>query len=173
MLLNVASEQANRELLLQKHFFALLSSAWKVASHVDRRQNPTPTCNGLYIIDQSLFTSMGQPSQNSLKKSSERVPFTNLVQSKKLVAAALDDSTTGQVNDRVILPNQGEGLPMSADKLDITLEFPKEESDVLALFPSVINLSIHGTDPTPSLSKQTGDGFKTCLFMAENRFRYC
>ncbi|QCE05371.1 E1A-binding protein [Vigna unguiculata] len=171
MLLDVASEQANRELLLQKHFFALLSSAWKVASHVDRRQNPSPTCNGLYF-DQSLFTSIGQPSQNSLKKSSERVPFANLVQSKKLVAAALDDSATGQVNDKVILPNQGEGMPMSADRLDITLEFPKEESDVLALFPSVINLSIHGTEPTPSLSKQTGgDDFKIGLLIAENRFR--
>ncbi|KAL9319263.1 hypothetical protein ACSQ67_015780 [Phaseolus vulgaris] len=171
MLLDVASEQVNRELLLQKHFFALLSSAWKVASHVDRRQNPSPTCNGLYF-DQSHFTSICQPSQNSLKKSSERMPFANLAQSKKLVAAALDDTTSGQVNDRVILSNQGDGMPMSADQLDITLEFPKEESDVLALFPSVINLSIHGTEPAASLSKQTGeDDFKVGLFIAENRFR--
>jgi len=101
------------------------------------------------------------------------MPFANLAQSKKLVAAALDDTTSGQVNDRVILSNQGDGMPMSADQLDITLEFPKEESDVLALFPSVINLSIHGTEPAASLSKQTGeDDFKVGLFIAENRFRY-
>ncbi|CAJ1967449.1 unnamed protein product [Sphenostylis stenocarpa] len=171
MLLDVASEQVNRELLLQKHFFALLSSVWKVASHVDRRKNPSPTCNGLYF-DQSFFTSIGQPSQNSLKKNSEKMVFANLAQSKKLVAAALDDTTTREVNDRVILSNQGEGMPMSAERLDIMLEFPKEESDVFSSFPSVINLSIHGTEPTPCSSKQTGeDDFKVGLFIAENRFR--
>ncbi|RZC25456.1 Protein PHOTOPERIOD-INDEPENDENT EARLY FLOWERING 1 isoform D [Glycine soja] len=171
MLLDVASEQVNRELLLQKHFFALLSSVWKVASHVDRRRNPLPTCNGLYF-DQSFYTSIGQPSQNSLKKSSKRMTFTNLAQSKKLVAAALDDITTRQVNDKVILSNQGEDMPVSADQLDITLEFTKEDSDVLSSFPSVINLSIIGTEPTPSLNKQTGeDDLKVGLFIAENRFR--
>lgn len=172
MLLDVASEQVNRELLLQKHFFALLSSVWKVASHVDRRRNPLPTCNGLYF-DQSFYTSIGQPSQNSLKKSSKRMTFTNLAQSKKLVAAALDDITTRQVNDKVILSNQGEDMPVSADQLDITLEFTKEDSDVLSSFPSVINLSIIGTEPTPSLNKLTGeDDLKVGLFIAENRFRY-
>ncbi|KAK7392807.1 hypothetical protein VNO78_21255 [Psophocarpus tetragonolobus] len=171
MLLDVASEQVNRELLLQKHFFALLSSVWKVASHVDRRQNPSPTRNGLYF-DQSFFTSIGQPSQNSLKKSSERMAFVNLAQNKKLVAAALDDATTRQVNDRVILSNQGEDIPVRADQLDITLEFPKEESDVLSSFPSIINLSICGTEPTPSLNKHTAeDELKAGLFIAENRFR--
>nr|ACJ61498.1 photoperiod independent early flowering protein [Glycine max] len=171
MLLDVASEQVNRELLLQKHFFALLSSVWKVASHVDHRRNPSPSCNGLYF-DQSFYTSIGQPSQNSLKKSSERMAFANLAPSKNLVAAALDDITTRQVNDKVILSNQGEDMPVSADQLDITLEFAKEDSDVLSSFPSVINLSIHGTEPTPSLNKLTGeDDLKVGLFIAENRFR--
>ncbi|RDY05668.1 Protein PHOTOPERIOD-INDEPENDENT EARLY FLOWERING 1, partial [Mucuna pruriens] len=151
MLLDVASEQ--------------------VASHVDRRQNPSPTCNGLYF-DQSFFTSIGQPSQNSLKKSSERMAFANLAQSKKLVAAALDDTTTRQENDKVILSKQGDDMPVSADQLDITLEFPKDESDVLFSFPSVINLSIHGTEPIPSLKKQTQeDDLKVGLSIAENRFR--
>lgn len=99
--------------------------------------------------------------------------FANLAPSKNLVAAALDDITTRQVNDKVILSNQGEDMPVSADQLDITLEFAKEDSDVLSSFPSVINLSIHGTEPTPSLNKQTGeDDLKVGLFIAENRFRY-
>lgn len=170
ILLGVASEQVNRELLLQKHFFALLSSVWKVASHIERRQNPSPACNGLYF-DQSFFTSIGQPSQNSLKKSSGRMTFANLTQSKKLVAAALDDTTTRPENDKVILSNQGEDMPVSTDQLDITLEFPKEECDVLSSFPSVINLSIPGTEPSPTLNKQTGDGLKVGFSIAENRFR--
>lgn len=171
VLLDVASEQVNRELLLQKHFFALLSSVWKLASHVDRRQNPSPTCNGLYF-DKSFFTNIGQPSQNSLKKPSERMAFVNLAQSKKLVAAALDD-VTRQENDKVILSNQEADMPVSADQLDITLEFPKEESDVLSSFPSVINLTIHETEATPTLNKQTGedDLLKVGLSIAENRFR--
>lgn len=173
MLIDIASEQPNRELLLQKHFFALLSSVWKVSSHVDRRQNPSPTCNGLYF-DHSFFNSISQHSQNSLKKPSERMTFTNLSQSKKLLAAALDDTRSRQENGKTFLSNKGEDMPLSADQMDITLEFQKEESDALSSFPSVINLSIHGTEPLPSLNKQTGecDHLKGCLSAAENRFRY-
>ncbi|KAK7278828.1 hypothetical protein RJT34_23866 [Clitoria ternatea] len=172
MLLDVASEQVNRELLMQKHFFALLSAVWKVASHVDHRQNPSSaTCNGIYF-DQSFFTSISQRSRNSLKKPSERMTFGNLPQSKKLVAAALEDINR-QENDKIIISNQKEDESVRADQLDIILEFPKEENDALSSFPSVINLSIHGTEPCPALNKQTGeDGhFKVCLPVAENRFR--
>ncbi|XP_061364443.1 protein PHOTOPERIOD-INDEPENDENT EARLY FLOWERING 1 isoform X2 [Gastrolobium bilobum] len=172
MLLDVASEQGNKELLLQKHFFALLSSGWKVASHVDRRQNPSPTSNGVYF-DQSFFTSIGQHSQNSMKKPSERMTFANLTQSKKLVAAALDDTRSRQENDKILLSKQGENMQVSADQLDITLELQKAESDALSSFPSVINISIYGAEPIPSLNKQTGedDHLKVCSSGAENRFR--
>ncbi|KAK7267339.1 hypothetical protein RIF29_20008 [Crotalaria pallida] len=170
MLLDVASEQPNRELLLQKHFFALLSSVWKVSSRVDRRQNPSSTCNGLFLY-QSFSTSNGQHSQNSVKKLPERMSFTNLAQSKKLISAALDDISRPE-NDK-IFSNQHEDTPLSADKLDIILEFEKEESDALSSFPSIINLSVDGIEPWPSLNKQTGecDHLRGCLSTAENRFR--
>ncbi|XP_027363680.1 protein PHOTOPERIOD-INDEPENDENT EARLY FLOWERING 1 isoform X2 [Abrus precatorius] len=172
LLLDVASEHVNRELLLQKHFFALLSSVWKMASHVDRRQNPSATCNGLYF-DQSFFTSIGQRSQNSLKKPSERMTFANLAQNKKLIAAALDDSRSKQENDKTILSNQEEDMSVSAEQLDITLEFLKEDSDTLSSFPSVINLSIHGIESSSPVNKQTEDDhLKVCSSSAENRFRY-
>ncbi|MED6112642.1 Pharynx and intestine in excess protein 1 [Stylosanthes scabra] len=174
MLLDVASEQPNRELLLQKHFYALLSSVWKLKSHVDRRQNPSATSNGL-CFDKGFFGSIGQHSQNSLKKSSERMTFGNLVQCKKLVASALDDTRGRQESDQTLLSNRSEEIPMqvSTDQMDITLEFQKEESDVLPSFPSVINLSIQGTEPLPSVDKQTGeDGqFRASTCIAENRFR--
>ncbi|XP_058771334.1 protein PHOTOPERIOD-INDEPENDENT EARLY FLOWERING 1 isoform X2 [Vicia villosa] len=170
MLLDVASEQANRELLLQKHFFALLSAARKVASHVDRRQNPHATSNGLYF-DQTFFTSIGQHSQYPLNKPSERTTFANSAQSKKLLAAALEDMSRPE-NDKTFLSNQGEGMPVSADQVDITLEFPKEESDSLSSFPSVIKLSIKGDEAPPSLNKHTRDDhLKNCFSAAENRFR--
>lgn len=171
MLLDVASEQENRELLLQKHFCALLSSVWKVTSHVDRRKNPSPTRSGLYF--DSFFTSSGHHSQNSLKKP-ERLTSTNFTQSRKLLAAALDDASSRQHDDRISLSNQGDDMPVTTDHLDVTLEFQKEESDTLSLFPSVINLSIHGTEPIPSSYKPTGeDGhLRGCMSVAENRFRY-
>lgn len=171
ILLDVASEQANRELLLQKHFFALLSSARKVASHVDRRQNPHATSNGLYF-DQAFFTSIGQHSQYPLNKPSERTTFANSAQSKKLLEAALEDMSR-PANDKTFLSNQGGGMPVSAEQVDITLEFPKEESDSLSSFPSVIKLSIKGDEALPSLNKHTRDDhLKSCFSAAESRFRY-
>ncbi|XP_012570467.1 protein PHOTOPERIOD-INDEPENDENT EARLY FLOWERING 1 isoform X2 [Cicer arietinum] len=174
MLLDVASEQANRELLLQKHFYALLSSARKMASHVDRRQNPYATCNGLYF-DQSFFASIGQHSQNPLNKPSERMTFANSAQSKKLLAAALDDTRISRLeNDQIFLSSQGDDTAVSEDQVDIiTLEFPGEESDSLSPFPSVINLSIKGTEAPPSLNKHTSDDHLTTCFSpaAEDRFR--
>ncbi|MED6170310.1 Pharynx and intestine in excess protein 1 [Stylosanthes scabra] len=174
MLLDVASEQPNRELLLQKHFYALLSSVWKLKSHVDWRQNPSATSNGL-CFDKGFFGSIGQNSQNSLKKSSERITYGNLVQCKKLVASALDDTRVTQESDQTLLSNRSEDIPMqvSTDQMDITLEFQKEESDALPSFPSVINLSIQGTEPLPSVDKQTGedDHFRAFTSISENRFR--
>lgn len=170
ILLDVASEQANRELLLQKHFFALLSSVWKVGSRVDRRQNPPATCNGLYF-DQSFFTSIGQHSQNPPIKPYERMTFANSAKSKKLIAAALDDMRSRPENDNIFLSNQGEDMPVSADQVDITLEFPKEESDSLSSFPSVIKLSIKGDEAPPSLKHTRDDHLKLCYSAAENRFR--
>ncbi|XLU69576.1 hypothetical protein S245_028629 [Arachis hypogaea] len=174
MLLDVASVQPNRELLLQKHFYALLSCVWKLSSHVDRRQNPSATSNGL-CFDKSFFGSVGQHSQNSLKKSSERMTFSNSAQCKKLVASALDDTRGRQESDQTLLSNCSEDKTMqvSTDQMDITLEFQKEESDALPSFPSVINLSIQDTELLPSVNKQTGeDGhFRVSTSIAENRFR--
>ncbi|XP_045807406.1 protein PHOTOPERIOD-INDEPENDENT EARLY FLOWERING 1 isoform X2 [Trifolium pratense] len=170
MLLDVASEQANRELLLQKHFFALLSTVWK-AAHVDRRQNLHATCNGLYF-DQSFFSSIGQHSQNPLNKPSERMTFANSAQSKMLLAAALDDFGSRPENDKIVLSNQGKDMLVTEDQVDITLEFPKEESDSLSSFPSVIKLSIKGDEAPPSLNKHTrSHHLKHCSAAAENRFR--
>ncbi|GAU37535.1 hypothetical protein TSUD_21400 [Trifolium subterraneum] len=170
MLLDVASEQANRELLLQKHFFALLSSVWK-AAQVDRRQNLHATCNSLYF-DQSFFSSIGQHSQNPLNKPSERMTYAHSGQSKMLLAAALDDLKSGPENDKIVLSNQGKDMPVTEDQVDITLEFPKEESDSLSSFPSVIKLSIKGAEAPPSLNKHTrNDHLKSCFSAAENRFR--
>lgn len=171
MLLDVASEQENREFLLQKHFFALLSSVWKVASHVDRRQNLSPMQNGR-CFDRSFFPSIGQHSQNFLKPS-ERMTFPNLAQSRNLLAAALDDAGSRQQDDKISVPNHGDDVPVTANQLDVTLEIQNEESDTF-LFPSVINLSIQGTEPPPSLNKQTGedDHLRACGSVAEERFRY-
>ncbi|KAI9122384.1 hypothetical protein K1719_007073 [Acacia pycnantha] len=171
MLLDVASEQENRELLLQQHFFALLSSVWKTTSHFDRRKNP-PTQNGHYF-DRSFFTSMGHNSQSHLKKPSERMTVTNLVQSRKLLAAALEDTSSRQQDDKISSSNQGDNVSVATNQLDVTLEFPKDESDSLISFPSVINLSIQGTEPLQSLICPNGEDhhLRACGSVAEDRFR--
>ncbi|KAI4348769.1 hypothetical protein L6164_009450 [Bauhinia variegata] len=169
-LLDVVSEQTNRELLLQKHFFSLLSSVWKVEAHVRLRQNPSPTSNGLYF-GQSFFTSNGQHSENALKKPSERMTFT--AQSRKLIVAALDDSISRQQDDKVSPSGQDEDMAVCAEQMDITLEFPREDNDSMVPFPSVISLSIREPEPLRSLEKHTGedDCLKRCRSVAENRFR--
>ncbi|XP_054803873.1 protein PHOTOPERIOD-INDEPENDENT EARLY FLOWERING 1 isoform X2 [Prosopis cineraria] len=169
MLLDVASEQENRELLLQKHFFALLSSVWKAGSHVDRRQNPPPTQNGHY----GFFTSTGHNSQSLMKKPSERMTVTNLAESRKLLAAALDDTGSRQQHDKISLSNKSDNVPLTTDQLVVSLEFPKEENDTLISFPSVINLSIQETEPLPSLIYPIGEDnhLRACGSVAEDRFR--
>lgn len=173
MLLDVASEQENRELLLQKHFYSLISSVWKAESRVDRRKNPPPTQNGHYF-DHSFFTSMGHNSQSLPNKPSGRISLTNLDQSRKLLAAALDASSNGHQDDKISLSNQRENVPVSTDQLDVTLEFPKDESDTLVSFPSIINLSIQGAEPSPSVISPNGEDhhLRAHGSVAEDRLRY-
>ncbi|KAJ7976011.1 protein PHOTOPERIOD-INDEPENDENT EARLY FLOWERING 1-like [Quillaja saponaria] len=172
MLLDVAVEQPDREFLLQKHFIALLSSVQKVTSRNDCRQNLSSSCNGLYF-DGRFFASLSQLSRSSRNKPSERMRFTNLEQTSKLLAAALDDTSSRAQNDRVSHSIRDQQTAAVADMLEITLEFQREKSDSLVPFPSVINLSVHGIEPLPSVNKASGEDnhLKGCGHIAENRFR--
>lgn len=163
MLLDVAAELPDRELLLQKHFTALLSSVWKVNSRVDRTPSLSSSQNGLYFGGRSF-------TWNSMQEPAEKLKFTNLGESSKLLRLALFDAS--QPDDTVSLSNQECEASAVPEQLEINLEFQKEPEDSLVPLPSIISLSISGADPQPSVSKASGEDhhLKASRSVAENRF---
>lgn len=176
MLLDVAAKQPDRELLLQKHFTALLSSVWKVTARGDRRPSISSPRNGLHLGGRFFTSSVSRISQNFMQGHAERIKFTNLGQSSKMLAAALHDAhyRRQDEDERVSLPNQGDDASAGTEKLELTLEFQKEMSGAMVPLPSVISLSIFGADPPPSVSNDSGEDHHLKAFrnMAEDRFRY-
>nr|XP_034903014.1 protein PHOTOPERIOD-INDEPENDENT EARLY FLOWERING 1-like isoform X2 [Populus alba]TKR84721.1 protein PHOTOPERIOD-INDEPENDENT EARLY FLOWERING 1-like isoform X4 [Populus alba] len=173
MLLNVVAEQPDHELLLQKHFTALLSSVWRVKSHVENQQNMPSSRNALYNSERVFNSSVNPLPWNSLMESAKRMKFTNLGQSTKLLAAALHDASSRRPGDRVSNSNVNEEAPAIGEKLEITLEFQKEENDYLIPFPPVISLSIPGSAPWTSVNKDrvAAHHLRASTSIAENRFR--
>ncbi|KAJ4847374.1 Protein PHOTOPERIOD-INDEPENDENT EARLY FLOWERING 1 [Turnera subulata] len=174
LLLDVASAQPDHELLLQKHFTALLSSVWRTTtSRVDQRQNMLPSQNGLRMSGRFFNSSVNRVSWNSTKEPTTKMKFTNLKQSSKLLATALHDANTRRPDDRVYLPSHKEDAPSMTEQLEITLEFQKQEDDSLIPFPSLINLSLPGSDPTASLIEDTREDhhLRPSNDVAESRFR--
>ncbi|PRQ30525.1 putative DNA helicase chromatin remodeling SNF2 family [Rosa chinensis] len=180
MLLNVAAEQPNTEYLIQKHFIALLSSVWKMASHKDGRQNLPSSGNGVYF-GRNFFSSSNQISRTSVKENTGTMKFTHFGQGARLVAAALNDASSRRGDECVISPNPRKKSSTDAEQLDITLEFQAQKDDSTDPFPSVINLSISDIGP-PSENKATepyllrdscNDYCKSTsdANVAENRFR--
>ncbi|KAJ6963829.1 protein PHOTOPERIOD-INDEPENDENT EARLY FLOWERING 1-like isoform X2 [Populus alba x Populus x berolinensis] len=174
MLLNVVAEQPDHELLLQKHFTALLSSVWRVKSHVENQQNMPSSRNALYNSGRVFNSSVNPLPWNSLRESAKRMKFTKLGQSTKLLAAALHDASSRRPGDRVSNSNVNEEAPAIGEKLEITLEFQKEENDYLIPFPPVISLSIPGSAPWTSVNKDraVAHHLRASTSIAENRFRY-
>ncbi|XP_050219671.1 protein PHOTOPERIOD-INDEPENDENT EARLY FLOWERING 1 [Mercurialis annua] len=168
-LLNMTTEQPDHEFLLQKHFTALLSSVWRMTSRVNRQKTLSSSRNGLYF-GRKLSSSFNQISWNSMKEPVKGMNFTNLSQSSKL-ASALRDANCRPMDDTISFPNRMEVVPSTSEKLEITLEFEKEDSAVP--LPPFINLSIPVSDSTRFISKdEVGENhLKASMVMAESRFR--
>ena len=173
MLLNVAAEQPDHELLLQKHFTALLSAAWRVNSRVEHQQNFPSSRNALYNHGSIFNSSVNQLTSNSSEESAKRMKRTNLGHSSKLLAAALHDASR-RPDDRVSYSNLSDVAPFTGEQLVITLEFQKEEDDSFIQFPPIISLSIPGSAPLTSVNKDRAEAqhLRASTSTAENRFRY-
>uniref|UniRef100_A0A5B7AQU5 DNA helicase n=1 Tax=Davidia involucrata TaxID=16924 RepID=A0A5B7AQU5_DAVIN len=173
MLLDVATELPDNEPLLQKHFFALLSSVWRVTSRLDRRQSISSSWNGLYFGGRFFTSTVNQDARNSIREPSEKMNWTNLSQSSKLVAAALHDANSTRWDERVSIFNQREEVSTIPDQLEITLELQRESGDLMISLPSIINLSVCDPDPPPSANMPSGENqhLKSSRNMAENNFR--
>lgn len=170
MLLDVAMELPDNELLLQKHFTALLSSVWRVTSRVNGQENLSSPRNGLYFSRSILDSAINHSSWNSIPEAARKVKMTNLILSRKLMADALD--AVGHQNEIVCPSDQGDEVSAIEEGLELTLEFQQEKEDLTIPLPSFLKLVISGSVPSTSASNSTGDKFlKSSGNMAECRFR--
>lgn len=169
-MLGITSELPDHEPLLQKHFFAVLSAAWRDLSRSSHRNNAPSSQNGFYS-SQKFASTINH--QSSLGKLPERLEFTNLHQCGKLVAAALNGDCSHQADDRLSTFNQREELLVEKERLDLTLELQGDRDEASPL-PSVIHVSILGPDPPPSFKMYAGEDrhFKSARGLVESQFRY-
>ncbi|GAB2295490.1 Pharynx and intestine in excess protein 1 [Dionaea muscipula] len=162
MLLDVAMELPDRELLLQKHFTALLSSVWKLR----QRSALAPLGGG----GKKLFGSpLYKNSQSAAGGTSEKFTFTNLHNCRKLLRAALDDADGEQRDGTAPLSEQMEAAPSIVERLDVSLELGEIIDG--ASFPSAITLSIPGIESLPLVNMLWENHLKPSQQVAENRFR--
>lgn len=166
-LLNVAAEQPDTEMLLQKHFSCLLSSIWRTST---RTGNDQMLSLNSPIFNRQFMGSVNH-TQDLARKPWQGMKVTSL--SRKLLESALQDSGTSQPDDIVSRSRLQENQPINKVGLDLTLEFPRGKDDSLTQFPPMINLSIDGSDSLNYVNEPTGeDVLKGSRVAAENRYRF-
>ncbi|KAE8691249.1 Protein PHOTOPERIOD-INDEPENDENT EARLY FLOWERING 1 [Hibiscus syriacus] len=172
MLLNFAAAQPDHELLLQKHFTALLSSVWRVTLRPEHRQNVLSPRNGVRLGGRLLSPFIGHTPQRSSQYMTPRMKFSNLHECSKLLSAAFHDASDRQRNEAVSLSNR-EDSQANEESLEITVEIERESNDSMIPFPPVMNLLICGPNPVTSTNKTNGEDphLKASNVLAENRFR--
>ncbi|XP_068641321.1 protein PHOTOPERIOD-INDEPENDENT EARLY FLOWERING 1-like [Aristolochia californica] len=170
-LLDVASELPDSELLLQKHFKAVISSVWRSRSRSDRLRTLPSASNNACTSGRFLHSALRQlPGKSS--KEIERVNFVLFPQNRKLVATALDGAYT---------KGQEESIPLGAEQsepvreqLEVTLEIQDEQSESRTSLPSVVSVVIHNSYLLESVDEPSPQGSllpKLSCRIAENRLR--
>ncbi|KAG7581718.1 Myb-like domain [Arabidopsis suecica] len=165
-LLNVAAEQPDTEMLLQKHFSCLLSSIWRTST---RTGNDKMLSLNSPIFNRQFMGSVNH-TQDLARKPWQGMKVTSL--SRKLLESALQDSGTSQPENTVSRSRLQENQPINKVGLDLTLEFPLGKDDSLTQFPPMISLSIDGSDSLNYVNDPPGeDVLKGSRVAAENRYR--
>ncbi|KAL9265330.1 PHOTOPERIOD-INDEPENDENT EARLY FLOWERING 1-like protein [Drosera capensis] len=163
-LLDVAIELPDRELLLQKHFTALLSSAWRV------QQRNALVSRGDGIGANGQFGTMLYPTKNGAGGKPEKFKFTNLHNCRKSLRAALDDADSERSRGLATMSIQKIMATPTVEWLDLTLEVG-EGTDGITL-PSTITLSIPGSVSSPPVSLPSEENqLRHTQQVAENSFR--
>ncbi|GJM86482.1 hypothetical protein PR202_ga02346 [Eleusine coracana subsp. coracana] len=158
MLVNVTSEVPNNELLLQKHFMAVLSSVWR--SKCQRNARHISTYSSAFRMCSAKKTS-----------ASENWSMTNFRPSINLVSKAIADA---QVQcTPMLIPSMTRNHEQHRNYLELELNFLADRHSYDEDFPSVVNVSI--VEPEPF--KQPLDTVEQSLLsglscrQAENRLR--
>ncbi|XP_014752353.1 protein PHOTOPERIOD-INDEPENDENT EARLY FLOWERING 1 isoform X3 [Brachypodium distachyon] len=152
MLLNAISEIPNNELLLQKHFMAILSSVWRSkCGHEPRRV--TSTCSS---------------ALNKPVRLNEKWSMTNYRPTSNLIKTALADAQAQC--PRAVLPRNQES---GRNYLELVLDFRTDQHAYEADFPSVVNVSILEPEPVKRAIVQVDQSLLSGLSHrnAEKRFR--
>ncbi|XP_065878291.1 protein PHOTOPERIOD-INDEPENDENT EARLY FLOWERING 1 isoform X2 [Euphorbia lathyris] len=172
LLLNVASELPDNELLLQRHFTALLSSVWRTTSRVNLQQNLSSSRPGLHFGGGRLFNYFNTMSWNSVKEPAKRMEFNNLAQSSKLLANALHEANSRPMDDPASISNRIEDTRVP-ERVKVILKFEKEDGDSLISLPPVIHLSIPISESQSFVNKDLGgeNHLRASMSVAESRFR--
>jgi len=127
LLLNVISETPNKELLLQKHFLAILSSVWRSKCGHDPRR----------------VTSSSSSLTRKPIRLSENWSSTSYRPTFDLVRTALSD--TQAHCPRVVIPTSNQEVRRKS--LELVLDFRTDECAYEEDFPSVVNVSILEPEP--------------------------
>ncbi|KAI3951577.1 hypothetical protein MKX01_018693 [Papaver californicum] len=164
-LLNVTSDLADNECILQKHFTAILTSVWRARSRFNHW---------------SSLSSTYQEGFDSAKRfvnlrRSTREPLKNLGavgESRKLVAAALQDTYKKQQDD-VSQSEQSEAASVMEEPLEIILEAQTDHENCEIQLPSRVNILICGSDIQHTKNESAeGDSHPDLRSnLAEHRFR--
>ncbi|KAG8059822.1 hypothetical protein GUJ93_ZPchr0002g26685 [Zizania palustris] len=148
LLLNVISKLPNNELLLQKHFMAVLSSVWR--SKCAREPRRIMRCSKPGRFSENWSIANFRPSFN-------------------LVRTALADA---QVHcPRIVVPTSNQ--ESRRNYLELELDFLIDQHDYDATFPSVVNVSILEPEHLKHVVEPVDKSLLSTLSYrhAENRFR--
>lgn len=174
-LLETVTELQDREMLLQRHFTALLSSIWRTTARHDRKlclSVPQNSIFGFRIINVSSSLYGGQ---NIASGSSEKMKFINVSECRRLVGRALLDVDSSIPSDfdgtNCVTKKKKEVISQTWGILEVTLELGGVEKDEsIDAFPSMVTLSILDADPPLTITSEE-NRLKSCQHIVENRFR--
>ncbi|KAF8768570.1 hypothetical protein HU200_007118 [Digitaria exilis] len=153
MLVNVTSELPNNELLLQKHFMAVLSSVWRAKCRRDLRR-----VRSTYSSALRMFSPAKKPGG-----SSENWSTVNFRPSLNLVRTAIADAQAQST--RMAIPPPMRNQEYHRNYLELELDFLTDQHCYEDDFPSVVNVSIL----EPELIKQVAEPVEQSLLSGLSR----
>lgn len=135
MLVNVTSELPNNELLLQKHFMAVLSSVWRSKCWRDPRRVISTYSSALRML-----SPVKNPAGSSVNWS-----MVNFRPSFNLVRTALADAQAQST--QIVIPPPMRNQEYCRNHLELELDFLTDQHHYEEDFPSIVNVSILEPEP--------------------------
>ncbi|XP_062219951.1 protein PHOTOPERIOD-INDEPENDENT EARLY FLOWERING 1-like isoform X2 [Phragmites australis] len=159
MLVNVTSGLPNNELLLQKHFMAVLSSVWR-----------SKCCRDSQCV-MSTYSSALHMVSPAKKPGGENWSMTNFRPSFNLIRTALTDAHV-QCTQMVIAPPT-RNQEYRRNYLELELDFLTDRHGYEEDFPSIVNVSILEPEPLKQAVEPVEQSLLSALScrQAENRLR--